>query len=66
MMLVGLVAGTFLAAVNARPLFEGGARDWLDVGIVVVWAFVAVSGAAGYVMLSRRIARLAQARGGGQ
>lgn len=64
MMLAGVVAGTFLAAVNARPLFEGGARDWLDVGIVVVWAFVAVSGAAGYVMLGRRIARLDQVRGG--
>ncbi len=63
MMAVGLLAGLALAALNAKPLVDGVARDWLDVGIVVVWGFVALSGGAGYWMLSRQIARLERTRG---
>jgi hypothetical protein len=63
-MLAGMVAGGVLAVMNAIPLFAQGARDWLDVGLVVIWSFVALSGAGGFWMLSRQIARLERNRPG--
>ena len=58
LMLGGMVVGGVLTVLNAIPLFAVGARDWLDIGLVVIWAFVALSGAAGVWMLNRQIARL--------
>ena len=57
-MVAGIIAGAFLAVANGRDLMRSASPHWLDVGIVVIWAFVALSSIAGYVMLTRRINRL--------
>jgi uncharacterized membrane protein len=58
MMFAGVVAGIFLVIVNALQFMRTSSSDWLDVGLIVVWVFVVISGSIGYILLTVRITRL--------